>query len=180
MQKVVHGISGVTSLSLEQHSDERGSLTEIHRQDWVGDTEFIQWNMVASHANVLRGVHVHYKHFDYLLVTSGKMQLGLKDIRSDSATKGRHDILTLEGTVPTIWIIPPGVAHGFYFPVDSTVLYGVSSYWDTKDEIACRWDAPDLGFTLTDTEPLLSPRDAAAGNLADMVEQYEAELNANA
>jgi dTDP-4-dehydrorhamnose 3,5-epimerase len=174
MQEVKHRIDGVSCLHLTGHADERGCLTEIYRRSWCDRADFLQWNIVASNANALRGVHVHFRHYDYLLVTSGMMRLGLRDVRHDSTTLGAYDVVELEGANPRIWLIPPGVAHGFYFPVDSTLLYGVSHYWDTADEIACRWDDPDLGFLLTDTEPVLSPRDAAAGSLAEMVLAYSA------
>lgn len=177
MQKIEHGIKDVLSLQLEVHSDERGDLTEIHRRSWYEPAEFIQWNMASSKANVLRGVHVHFRHYDYLLVNSGEMRLGLKDFRKDSETQGKHDVLTLKGSEPTIWIIPPGVAHGFYFPVETNLLYGVSHYWDTEDEIACRWDDPGLGFYLTEQQPTLSARDAAAGTLDEAVEAYYAALH---
>jgi dTDP-4-dehydrorhamnose 3,5-epimerase len=174
MQETNHSIAGVTSRRLAVNEDDRGCLTEIFRAQWHDETGFVQWNMVASNANVLRGVHVHFRHFDYLLVSSGQMRLGLKDVRQDSATFGQSDVQLLRGDTPTVWMIPPGVAHGFYFPVESTMLFGVSHYWDKADEIACRWTDPELGFALTDTRPLLSQRDAAAGSLADLVEQYRA------
>ena len=65
--------------------------------------------------------------------------------------------------------IPPGVAHGFLFSEPSLMAYAVSAYWDPADEIACRWDDPALGIDWPSDRPLLSPRDAAAPPLAEIL-----------
>ncbi len=67
-------ISGVSILSLETHRDTRGSLTEIYRQSWC-DTQHVQWNHVNNEANILRGVHVHPLHKDFLIVLFGELGL---------------------------------------------------------------------------------------------------------
>lgn len=174
MEKIEHQIGGVLALILEEHSDDRGSLTEIHRNSWDDQLDIVQWNMVLSKAKTLRGVHVHSVHVDYLLVTTGTMHLGLRDLRRGSPTVGVHDIVVLKADEPTVWVIPPGVAHGFYFPERASHIYGVSDYWDKNDEMACRWDEAELGFTLCSGEPLLSPRDADAGTLEEMTNAYHA------
>jgi dTDP-4-dehydrorhamnose 3,5-epimerase len=55
-------------VTLSPLRDRRGSLTEIFRQEWVNSVVPVQWNYVQSEANVLRGVHVHVNHIDYLVV----------------------------------------------------------------------------------------------------------------
>jgi dTDP-4-dehydrorhamnose 3,5-epimerase len=52
------------------------------------------------------------------------------------------------------------VAHGFLFHEPSLHIYAVSHYWDTADELGCRWDDPELGIPWPDAQPLISPRDA--------------------
>ena len=62
----------VEVIPLATHRDERGWLTEIYRQKWPVGVQPCQWNATFSDANVLRGVHVHYKHTDYLVLLRGR------------------------------------------------------------------------------------------------------------
>ena len=49
-----------------------------------------QWNMVRSRPNVLRGVHAHRQHIDYLTMVSGIMILGLQDLRGQQDQRDRQ------------------------------------------------------------------------------------------
>lgn len=127
-----------------------------------------QWNVVSSNAGVLRGVHVHHRHDDYLCVVRGRAVVGLHDLRPDSPTRGRAAAVTLRAERPGAIVIPHGVAHGFWFPEPSVHLYAVSHAWDPDDELGCRWDDPELEIPWTPEAPLLSARDAAAGSVAEL------------
>ncbi len=149
------------------HADDRGVFTELFRQSWVA-TPQVQWNAVNSHARVLRGVHVHLRHHDYLSVLRGRALIGLCDLRPGSPTHKLACFVELaEGLLSAIQI-PPGVAHGFYFVEPSLHVYAVSEYWDPDDELGCRFDDPALGLKWPNPNPLLSPRDAALGPLKDL------------
>lgn len=152
--------------ALEPHEDERGSFTELFRQEWGLGVEPIQWNAVRSEAGVLRGVHVHLRHSDYLTVPVGRATIGLRDLRPSSPTFGLTATVELGEAQPTALTIPPGVAHGFYFHVPSLHVYAVSHYWDKSDELGCRWDDPALGFLWPEEPRLLSTRDAGLGPLS--------------
>lgn len=130
----------------------------------------IQWNFVTSRPDTLRGVHVHPHHTDYFCVLSGSVLLGLNDMRVDSATYRRSAFLTLLGEQPCAIVIPPGVAHGFYFAEAADFTYAVDYYWNPADELGCRWDDPDLDLVWPTTNPLLSPRDANAPSYAALAE----------
>lgn len=117
---------------LTTHADARGELTEIFRQEWRLGIDPVQWNFVASRANVLRGVHVHVVHTDYLVCLQGTMILGLVDIRPESPSHGLAATVELTGADLRAAFIPPGVAHGFFFPEVSTLCYSVSHYWNTE------------------------------------------------
>lgn len=163
---------------LTTHADARGELTEIFRQEWRVGIDPVQWNFVASRANVLRGVHVHVVHTDYLVCLQGTMILGLVDIRPESPSHGLAATVELTGADLRAAFIPPGVAHGFYFPEVSTHCYSVSDYWNTDDEIGCRWDDPKLGLDWRPQYPELSDRDRSAGSAAEMTAQYLSARNA--
>jgi dTDP-4-dehydrorhamnose 3,5-epimerase len=161
---------GVSLRSLQTHHDERGSLTELFRASWVAGTDVVQWNYSESKARVLRGVHVHVKHADYLILLRGRATIGLRDLRIGSPTESMTALVEMQGTKPHALTIPPGVAHGFYFHEPSTHLYAVSEYWDKRDELGCRWADPELEINWPDVAPLISERDAALPSLRELIE----------
>ena len=162
-------IHGVGRRPLAMHADSRGAFTEAFRNSWGTGIEPVQWNLVRSHPGVLRGVHVHLRHDDYLIVVSGSATIGLRDLRRDSPTEGRTAMIELRGDALTALTIPPGVAHGFYFREPSIHLYAVSDYWNAADELGCHWADPDLQLRWPTVSPTLSPRDASAPSLQDLL-----------
>jgi len=159
---------GVKLQSLKTLDDSRGSLTEIFRDEWGLGPRPLQWNVVRSEANVLRGVHAHRSHIDYLAMISGEMVLCLHDLRPSSPTHRRSLLLRLQGHDLHLAVVPVGVAHGFYFPEAACLVYSVSHYFDGADEFGCRWDDPDLAVAWPCQDPLLSPRDRTAGSYDEM------------
>jgi len=164
---------GVRVSQLEDHQDDRGQLTELYRKSWAEDEfEIIQWNAVRSEAKVLRGVHAHREHWDYLTVVQGEVLFGLHDLRRGSSTEGLSAMVTLRGEATGSLVIPPGVAHGFYFPQPSIYVYGVSAYWNMEDELGCHFQAPELKLVWPDHNPRLSPRDQEQVPYQQLVEDY--------
>lgn len=161
-------IDGVLVQPLSTHSDARGSFTELFRLEWAGAPTVVQWNVVTSKEGVLRGVHVHARHTDYLAVVSGHARVFLRDLRDDSPTLRTSRRTDLRSLADGALVIPPGVAHAFTFLAPSVHVYGVSHYWDTADELACHWADPELEFDWPFGSPLLSARDAEAGTVCDM------------
>ena len=162
---------GVRLVSLKSHRDDRGSLVELYRREWLGEAnETVQWNHVISSPNVLRGIHVHHTHWDYLYMVQGTMELALVDIREGD--EGIGQLVTLDAAKPQGVIIPPGVAHGFYFPKDAILVYGVSHYWNIDDELGCLWNDPALNIPWQFDDPKLSRRDRTAGSFAQMVQDF--------
>jgi dTDP-4-dehydrorhamnose 3,5-epimerase len=165
--------SGVRLRALEQHPDERGVFTEVFRDEWDTGIDPVQWNLVTSEAGVLRGVHVHVRHWDYLIICRGHAVVGLRDLRSGTPTEGRTALLDCRGDSLTAITIPPGVAHGFLFLTPSTHLYAVSHTWHVDDEKACHWADPALGIEWPVSSAVVSPRDASAQPLAVLLEEIE-------
>lgn len=163
---------GVQLRSLLPHKDDRGVFLEAFREEWSTGCDPVQWNVVRSEPDVLRGVHVHSSHTDYLLVISGRMFLGLHDIRPNAPTDGLSAMLVLDASTPTAVTVPPGVCHGFYFPEPSIHMYAVSHYWDETDELGCRFDESELGLNWPNREPKLSRRDGLASSYGEMRDQF--------
>lgn len=164
---------GVRVRTLTMHPDDRGVFTEVYRREWDTGVDPVQWNMVRSEAGALRGVHVHPRHTDYLMIISGSANVGLRDLRRGSATEGLSTLMPVSGDQLTALTIPRGVAHGFLFHEPSIHLYAVSHYWDTADELACHWSDPALGIEWPATPTLVSTRDQAAGSLSDLLAELE-------
>lgn len=160
---------GVRFHRLTPHRDHRGSFIELFRSSWPTDIAPVQWNAVRSEPNVLRGVHCHVRHHDYLTMAFGRMILGLRDLRAASATCGRVAVLEIDADRPGGVEIPPGVAHGFYFPESALHVYAVSHEFDPADELGCHWADPDLGIDFPCDRPQLSARDEAAGSLGELL-----------
>jgi len=160
--------AGVVCLPLTPHRDERGAFTELFRDEWATAVRPVQWNALATEAGVLRGVHVHARHDDYLTVICGRAFVGVRDVRENTATPGAAACVELSADQPCAISLPPGVAHGFYFPEPSLHVYAVSHYWDQADELGCRWDDPALAIPWPQSKARLSPRDAALPSLANL------------
>ena len=162
---------GVILKKLKKLKDDRGSLMEIFRTEWSYGIEPVQWNFVKSAAQVLRGVHLHLVHSDYLVLLEGSITIGLADLRKHSPTAGRSAIVPLDEGSENAIVIPPGVAHGFYFPDQSYHVYGVSHTWDLADELGCQWNDPGLKLDWQCTTPILSERDASLPSLDQLLKE---------
>ena len=161
-------LPGVSLVALTPHSDERGVFTELFRESWGTGFAGAQWNAVSSGPNVLRGVHVHRRHVDYLTLVAGRGTIGLHDLRPESPTRGHGTTVELDSREPSALVIPVGVAHGFYFHEPSIHVYAVSCEFDPADELGCRWDDAELGIAWPCERPLISPRDRDLGTLGDL------------
>lgn len=166
---------GVILRDLISRRDERGCLTEIFRSQWARNEAFLQWNFVESEPNTLRGVHVHPVHADYLVTIQGCLMLGLHDLRKWSPSFGLSCLIDLQGGQLQSAFIPPGVAHGFYFPEQTRYVYGVTEYWSPSDELGCRWNDPQLCIPWPAIDPVLSERDREAGSLQALMQLIESK-----
>lgn len=166
--------AGVRMVPLTAHRDHRGWLSEIYRQHWATGVTPCQWNATFSEANVLRGVHVHPLHNDYLVVAQGSMSAGLYDLRRNSPTYRKSALLELSGRELTVVIVPAGVMHGLYYHEPTLHMYGVDDYFSPDDELGCHWADAALGIAWPCTAPNLSERDRDAGTLT----QCETQLRA--
>jgi len=164
---------GVVVTELAMHPDSRGVFTEVFRVEWDTGVSPVQWNVVRSEAGVMRGVHVHPTHDDYLLIVSGQATVGLRDLRRGSDTHGTVATVDLSSDDLRAISIPHGVAHGFLFHTPSMHIYAVSHYWDNADELACFWGDEDLEIEWPFHPKLVSERDAATPPLAQLLTEIE-------
>lgn len=170
---IENSIEGVRLRPLTMNQDPRGVLTEIFRSEWDTGIQPVQWNSVESSRNVLRGVHAHIRHHDYLVLLRGSAWIGLRDLRRGSPTEGLATKVAMSADRLQSIMIPPGVAHGFYFLEDSLHIYSVSTYWSLDDELGCHWADPALEIPWEISNAELSERDASAPPLRDLLAELE-------
>lgn len=167
-------IVDVTVRALDSIDDSRGSLFEIHRDDWGLAPRPVQWDLLTTGQNVLRGFHVHRLRWDYIIVLAGRGTIGLKDLRRNHESFGRSMVVEVTGERPTVVTIPPGVAHGIFADTALSHLYGLTVGWDGSDEdLGCRYDDPALGIGWPSATPNLLPRDINLPDFATLLRQYE-------
>lgn len=160
---------GVARHPIRALADTRGSFAEIFRETWETGVEPVQWGLLKSEAGVLRGVHAHPRHDEFIIVIQGTMLLGLKDARRRSPSFGRAALLTLSGKHPELVTLPRGVAHGFYQETEGSLLLGAASYYDPTDDVGCHWADPELGIAWPFRNPVLSDRDRTAPPFAALL-----------
>ncbi|HKB70309.1 MAG TPA: dTDP-4-dehydrorhamnose 3,5-epimerase family protein [Thermoanaerobaculia bacterium] len=164
---------GVVWRPLQPLSDSRGVFTEIYRGEWIEGHPALQWNFIRSEAGVMRGVRVHPRHDDYLVVLEGFLQVGLRDLRRRSPTFGQTALVELRGSALSLLKTPAGVAHGLYVAEPSLVVIGVTRYHDPDDDIPVRWDDPALGIPWPFAAAAISPSDAAGLSFSEVSEIFD-------
>lgn len=153
-------------------SDARGLLVELDRRSLHGVEAPRQWNVMASSANTLRGLHVHLRHTDWITGVAGEAVIGLVDLRGVPGV-GVQTTVRLSADRVQVLTVPPGVLHGIYTPQSSVLLNGLSREYDPEDDLAVCFDDPAIALDWDVTEPLLSDRDRHAPTIATLREQLE-------
>ena len=164
-------LHGLELRPLTMNRDARGAFTEIFCDSWQLPIAPVQWSLVTSKARVLRGMHLHVRHDEYITVIQGRACVGLYDMRPDSPTVGQSALIELDGQAQCCLAFPRGILHGWYFHEDSVHLQAVSeSYEDygPDDNRGCLWSDPELNIAWPDASPTLSPRAAAFPTLAQL------------
>lgn len=131
--------SGIRQVKLETKNDNRGSLTEIYKESWAPEVPARQVNVMASKAGSVRGCHVHREHVDYFYIVQGKSSVGLCDVRRKSPTFGQSSVVYMGTAEPFALIIPPGIVHIMFFPVNSILVTVESLYFDPDEDVEIDW-----------------------------------------
>jgi dTDP-4-dehydrorhamnose 3,5-epimerase len=163
--------------------DDRGWFTEVLQVDAFAElglglpTSFVQVNQSRSSRGVIRGLHFQWDPAQAKLmrVVRGRAFMVAVDIRPGSPTLGQ--VVTVEGSEdePVLFWAPASFARGFCALTDVTEIeYFCTAGYNPACESGIRWDDPALGIAWPLGEASLSPKDAAAGTLADWLARPEA------
>lgn len=108
-------IHGVVFKPVQVHSDQRGWLAEIYRQDELpSDIHPVMAYISETFPGVERGPHEHTAQTDYFaFIGPGDFTLYLWDIRAASPTRGNRIRAIVGQSNKQIVIVPPGVVHAY-------------------------------------------------------------------
>ena len=155
--------------------DHRGFFLETyHREKYAAggiDAVFVQDNHSRSKRGILRGLHAQGRFPQGKLVRAveGAIFDVAVDIRRGSPTFGRWVGFELSAENFQQLYVPPGFAHGFCVLSESAqVEYKCTDLYRPDDELAVRWDDPEIGIRWPIEEPVLSAKDAAAPRLSEV------------
>ncbi|MFL6195764.1 MAG: dTDP-4-dehydrorhamnose 3,5-epimerase [Thermoanaerobaculia bacterium] len=158
--------------------DDRGFFLEAYHQPKYRDgglpEAFIQDNHSFSERGVLRGLHAQLRDPQGKLVraVTGEIFDVAVDIRPESPSFGKWAGEVLSGENFRQLYIPPGFAHGFcVLSATAHVLYKCTTLYNREDEVGIVWDDPGIGIAWPVEKPRLSPKDAAAPRLAEILHQ---------
>lgn len=162
--------------------DERGWFTEVLETAAFGalglglPTSFAQVNQSRSARGVVRGLHFQWDppQGKLMRVVAGRAFMVAVDIRPGSPTLGRHVALEASSDEPVLFWAPASFARGFAALSDvAEIEYFCTASYNAACESGIRWDDPAIGIAWPVEGPRLSPKDAAAGTLADWVARPE-------
>ena len=129
MEIIKGDIEGLLTFKPKVFFDERGSFFESYSNtifNTIGDINFVQDNQAYSKPGVIRGLHFQnppYGQGKLVRVVKGKVLDIAVDIRKNSPTYGKHQIVELSEENGLQFWIPEGFAHGYVSLEESLFLY---------------------------------------------------------
>jgi dTDP-4-dehydrorhamnose 3,5-epimerase len=95
-------------------------------------------------------------------------------VRPGSPTLGRSVTVEASSDEPVLFWAPASFARGFAALSDvAEIEYFCTAQFNPACETGIRWDDPSIAMAWPVERPLLSPRDAGAGTLADWLMRPE-------
>lgn len=168
-------IAGLLIVEPKVFGDARGFFLETWNRCRYGEAglnaDFVQDNVSFSRRGILRGLHFQNPNPQgkLLQVLQGEVFDAAVDIRRNSPTFGKWHGLVLSADNKRQFYIPPGFAHGFLVQSETALFhYKCTEFYTPSNELAIRWDDPDIGIAWPLKEPLISERDAKGLRLREV------------
>jgi len=142
-------LPGVKIKELAKFPDERGSFTEVFREDWSDlvepEDKILQVNVSYSYPGMIRAWHRHEREqVDYFITIKGATKICAYDDTENSSTRGQLDQIISSGEKLQCVRIPGFYYHGFksvgFEP--ALVVYLTTRLYDYKnpDEERRSWN----------------------------------------
>ncbi len=169
-------IAGPLLFVPQPHRDARGFFTRtfdaaIGAEHGLDPASFIQDSQSRSGTGVIRGMHGRSGPGEGKLVrcARGAVLDVLVDIRPGSATFGGQLAVRLDDETFAHLFVPPGFLHGFQVLTDlADVCYRIDRPHDPAQDLAVRYDDPQLAIDWPTPVGTMSERDLAAGSFAQL------------
>jgi dTDP-4-dehydrorhamnose 3,5-epimerase len=169
-------LSGVYSVELAVHGDNRGWFSETYNREAFAraglNYEFVQDNhSYSALKGTLRGLHLQkppYAQAKLVRCARGAVLDVVVDLRKDSPTYKQWVGVELSEENHKSLMIPRGFAHGFVtLRPDTEVCYKVDNPYDKASEAGILFNDPDIGVDWGVQNPVLSEKDRNAPPLKD-------------
>jgi dTDP-4-dehydrorhamnose 3,5-epimerase len=161
-------LPGVLVIEPRVFNDSRGFFFENYHAKRYAEAglpeRFVQDNHSCSSPGTIRGFHYQFKQPQGKLVRvlRGAMIDVAADIRRGSPTFGRYVAVELSAENRRQLYIPPGFAHAFCVPKETTeVEYKCTDFYLADDQCGVRWDDPTIAMPWPISKPILSEKDLA-------------------
>lgn len=170
-------LDGVVIFVPTLHRDDRGFFTRtfdagVAAEHGIDSAAFAQDSQSRSRQGVLRGLHGRSGHGEAKLVrcAHGAVFDVLVDARPNSPTFGQHKSFLLDDEQFWHLYVPPGLLHGFLTLTElADVCYRIDRPHDPTEDLAVRYDDPDLAIAWPAPVTAISERDAGAGTWARLL-----------
>ena len=176
VEKNVGGIEGLCIITPAVHGDSRGYFMETYSQRDMEEEglfyNFVQDNQSSSVKGVLRGLHFQkqFPQTKLVRVIKGSVFDVAVDLRSGSATYGKHYGIELTEENKKQFLIPRGFAHGFLVLSDvAEFCYKCDDFYHANDEGGMAWNDPEIGIEWPMLEGEYKGTASAEGYLVDGV-----------
>jgi dTDP-4-dehydrorhamnose 3,5-epimerase len=173
-------IEGLLAIKPRVFKDDRGHFYESYNKhslhQFFGDIEFLQDNESLSKKNVVRGLHFQKPPFaqgKLVRVVKGKVLDVAVDIRKNSKTYGKHQLIELSEENKTSFWIPEGFAHGFVSLEDDTIFsYKCTNVYNAESEDAIKWNDIQLSIDWGVDSPIVSGKDQEAQQFSEFLSPF--------
>ncbi|MCW2887650.1 MAG: dTDP-4-dehydrorhamnose 3,5-epimerase [Streptosporangiaceae bacterium] len=170
-------IDGLLLFVPTPHRDDRGLFTRtfdavLGAEFGLDPAAFVQDSQSRSRQGTIRGLHGRSGRGEAKLVrcARGAVLDVLVDARPDSPTFGEQTSLRLDDENFATLYVPPGMLHGFQALTELTdVCYRIDRDHDPSEDLAVRYDDPELKIQWPLPVSAISERDLSAGSWAQLV-----------
>jgi dTDP-4-dehydrorhamnose 3,5-epimerase len=161
-------LKGVFEINPNVSYDNRGFFMrtydkEIFKRNFI-DQDWIQENHSGTISKgTIRGMHIQLPPFSEAKLVrciKGKILNAFIDLRINSETFGKWDMIELSSINKKMIFIPRGFANGFCIVEnDSELIYKTDNMYKPEFERRIKWNDPDIGIKWPISNPILSEKD---------------------
>jgi len=145
-------MEGIKIFELNRIVDERGSFTEIMRNDWTelfGNEQIKQSNLSVSYPGMIRAWHRHARgQVDYYVVIKGTVKISAYDNDKQSKTFGQLTEIVSSSEKLQVVRVPGHYWHGIKTlgTETSMLVYFINNLYDYEnpDEERSPWNNPEI------------------------------------